>query len=457
MTCAFDKERLTGYFDGELESAERSEVEQHISACSECLRDLGEIKSAALLVRELPRHRAPRSIAEGVSREIAAAGRAARFRIVRGTLLWATAAAAALLIAVNVAYFAGMKKESAPAAAKAPPASAAPALAYKSVDRDAAEGLRKDETPEQADREDKPVLALRDGKREKARRAVEESAANAAEARKAVDKGGYREAGKPPPEAPRPTPTPPPAPAALPASGAAKKPEDAVKDLAEVRKGAKGDAETGKAVESAIAGRGGGAGAPVLGLTVAAADPGQARAKVETLIRKVKGLQEGGPGFGAAAPMARAARPAGDERSRIVPARPAPLSVELTESELAALRKEIGKEKSLLLVEGSGEEAQKRLLEAQAAQAGAKPALKTAGGAAPGAALGGADEKKKESGESAAAAEQDKLTKARQEAKAGEDGVAQEREFLKQQAAPAVTRVTFDFTGLEAPPAAERK
>ena len=47
MSCAYDKERLTGYFDGELEAADRAEVENHISACSECLRDLGEIKSAA--------------------------------------------------------------------------------------------------------------------------------------------------------------------------------------------------------------------------------------------------------------------------------------------------------------------------------------------------------------------------------------------------------------------------
>ena len=83
MNCAFDKEKLTGYFDGELENAEKGEVEKHISACSECLRELGEIKSAAKLVKTLPRLKAPASIAEGVRREVAATGRVhslARYR-----------------------------------------------------------------------------------------------------------------------------------------------------------------------------------------------------------------------------------------------------------------------------------------------------------------------------------------------------------------------------------------
>lgn len=105
MICAFDKEKLTGYFDGELEPAEKAEVEGHIASCSECLRELGELKSAALLVKDLPRLRAPRSIAEGVSREIEAAGKA-RFRLrLRRNLLWTAAAAAGLLVALNIVYF----------------------------------------------------------------------------------------------------------------------------------------------------------------------------------------------------------------------------------------------------------------------------------------------------------------------------------------------------------------
>src|SRR5262245_31512028 len=105
MNCAFDKEKLTGYYDGELDTAEKAEVERHIASCSECLRELGELKSAALLVKELPRLRAPRSIAEGVAREIQAAGKVHQFAKVRRTVLWACAAAAAVLVAFNVVYF----------------------------------------------------------------------------------------------------------------------------------------------------------------------------------------------------------------------------------------------------------------------------------------------------------------------------------------------------------------
>ncbi len=107
MSCVYDKERLTGYFDGELEAAEKADAEKHISACSECLRELGEIKSAARLVKELPRRRAPRSIAEGVSREIAAAGRVHSMAKYRKTILWTFAAAAAFLVVANVSYFSG--------------------------------------------------------------------------------------------------------------------------------------------------------------------------------------------------------------------------------------------------------------------------------------------------------------------------------------------------------------
>src|ERR1041384_916028 len=105
MNCAFDKEKLSGYYDGELEAAEKAEVERHIASCSECLRELGELKSAAILVKELPRLRAPRSIAEGIAREIQTAGKVHSFTKLRRNLLWASAAAAALLVASNVMYF----------------------------------------------------------------------------------------------------------------------------------------------------------------------------------------------------------------------------------------------------------------------------------------------------------------------------------------------------------------
>jgi hypothetical protein len=105
MNCAFDKEKLSGYYDGELDTAEKAEVERHIASCSECLRELGELKSSALLVKELPRLRAPRSIAEGVAREIQTAGKVHQFAKVRRGVLWAATAAAGIFVVLNVAYF----------------------------------------------------------------------------------------------------------------------------------------------------------------------------------------------------------------------------------------------------------------------------------------------------------------------------------------------------------------
>lgn len=118
MNCAFDKEKLTGYYDGELEAAEKAEVERHIASCSECLRELGELKSAAILVKDLPRLRAPKSIAEGVSREIQTTGKVHQFAKMRRTILWASAAAAALFVGLNVMYFSAAPK-SAPVAREA--------------------------------------------------------------------------------------------------------------------------------------------------------------------------------------------------------------------------------------------------------------------------------------------------------------------------------------------------
>src|SRR5688572_7372987 len=122
MSCAYDKERLTAFFDGELDAAERAETERHISGCSECLRDLGEIKSAASAVKTLSRPRAPRSIAEGVAAEIAVAGRVRRVDVWRRRVLWGVAAAAAVLVALNVTYFmtpaapdSGLAKSASPA------------------------------------------------------------------------------------------------------------------------------------------------------------------------------------------------------------------------------------------------------------------------------------------------------------------------------------------------------
>ncbi|HLY10490.1 MAG TPA: anti-sigma factor [Planctomycetota bacterium] len=153
MNCSFDKEKLSGYYDGELSAPEKSEVERHIASCSECLRDLGELKSAALMIKELPRLRAPQSIAEGISREIQAAGKVHSLAKFRRLVLWASAAAAALFIVANAIYLTNQNSK-APGAdaplvarmknsadAEARPAAAPPAEAAKEADRSANQGF----------------------------------------------------------------------------------------------------------------------------------------------------------------------------------------------------------------------------------------------------------------------------------------------------------------------------
>src|SRR5689334_19503599 len=151
MNCAFDKEKLSGYYDGELDAAEKAEVERHIASCSECLRELGELKSAALLVKELPRLRAPRTISEGVAREIQTAGKVHQFAKVRRNVVWAAAAAAGIFVILNVAYFARMERPAGDAlvvkAPAAPTIASVPPPAEKSADPEAAakqgESLRR--------------------------------------------------------------------------------------------------------------------------------------------------------------------------------------------------------------------------------------------------------------------------------------------------------------------------
>lgn len=113
MSCTIDKEKLTGYFDGELEAVERAEVEGHIAACSECLRTLDEIQGAAAAVKGLTRHAVPKGVTDGILRAIAAP-EAIPMRPRRHAWLgWATSAAAALFVGLNIFYFSNLPKKEA--------------------------------------------------------------------------------------------------------------------------------------------------------------------------------------------------------------------------------------------------------------------------------------------------------------------------------------------------------
>jgi hypothetical protein len=105
MGCAFDKELLTGYYDGELDGAEKAKVERHIAGCSECLRKLGEIRSVSQLVRQLSRPGLPRKASEGIARALEGERAARRRDRWQRRLVWSMAAAAGVFLALNVAYF----------------------------------------------------------------------------------------------------------------------------------------------------------------------------------------------------------------------------------------------------------------------------------------------------------------------------------------------------------------
>ncbi len=350
MSCAFDKEKLTGYYDGELESAEKADIERHISACSECLRELGEIKSAAILVKELPRRRAPRSIAEGVSREIAAAGRVHRFDRWRRGLLWGTAAAAAVFVALNVAYFArvGEREAATPVASSPRPENAlgtslreAPMKGPAPAQEKLAEKLQTKEDVRRQDDGVKNADALRalvqreeqnrrEGERERAAAAPEPAAAPApAKALPAADLEKKLEAAKraePPPAPPAAAPRP-----EAPVAKAPSKPEAFEKDK-EAGKGADLHQE-GQLRRQTVA--------PAhVQWTIASLDVPRVRARVEELARKWSGTNEKADrahGFG----TGRGAAPG------------APITLELTKAQVEELQKEIGKQSGVSLVIGA--------------------------------------------------------------------------------------------------------
>ncbi len=213
MSCGLDREKLTGYFDGELEAAGKAEVERHIGSCSECLRELGEIKSAAQLVKGLPRLRAPRSIAEGVSREIAASGgRVSSLDRARRRLGWLTLAAAAAFVALNVTYFAGLQDP-----APAGPRQAAPLIGSTDMARKA---------PQAPQEQRRGASEARDKGENAATEADRKSPKDAAPAEAKQDGLALLEKAEKAkaPEAPKPEPAKPETPAALAKEDAAPKP-----------------------------------------------------------------------------------------------------------------------------------------------------------------------------------------------------------------------------------------
>lgn len=352
MNCAFDKEKLTGYYDGELDAAEKAEVERHIAACSECLRELGELKSAALLVKDLPRLRAPRSIADGVKREIQAAGKVHRFAVLRRNLMWAAAAAAGLLIVMNVVYFssADMSAAREPMAAKARQVPAMGDAALSAPPPPAA--VR---TPEA--REDVAKSADQDGARRALDRAAgEKPAVEEMERRKNLSEGKAEslaraeekrvDPAKPTTLAPAPEPKPvpkPEAPAPVVAAKEEPRPGAPSEKAAEAKRDAEapGRADDAKAKKAASAEP---APETPVHMTLASMQMAKARPQVEEALRKM----------GVALPQANA-------QTRSATRSTDAYTLELTDSQLARLRAEVEKQSySRLVLAGPGDEVLKQ-------------------------------------------------------------------------------------------------
>jgi len=361
MNCAFDKEKLSGYYDGELDAAEKAEVERHIASCSECLRELGELKSSALLVKELPRLRAPRSISEGVTREILAAGKVHQFAKVRRNVLWAAAAAAGILVILNVAYFTRMERSasdptvaakqagvpsiaSVPAPADMPAAKQEDALRRAALDPVAKERERAFAPEEQKKLADAKEESRKRDEADRQKSAEPERPAPAPEPKPAAAR--VAEPGKPsaspalppaPPAAVPPAPKPAPAalaggkddarPAEAPAAekAAASKPEPMAKDS---------DPKAKRFGEPQGE-------APPTHLTLASTQLAKARPVMEDTLRKMGVKLPSAP----SAPVKGMAGKSGPTESA--------LTLELTESQIARLRQELEKSGHSRLVAAS--------------------------------------------------------------------------------------------------------
>lgn len=130
MSCTEDKERLSAWRDGELGEAERAAVSAHLSACAECRAVVEAYEAIGRDLAATPRIPAPPSILERVRRENE---NVVPFR--RPMLMpFAIGAAAALLIAVNIAVFLSVPAREAPT-----PTAAAPQLRQKQADESVAQ------------------------------------------------------------------------------------------------------------------------------------------------------------------------------------------------------------------------------------------------------------------------------------------------------------------------------
>jgi hypothetical protein len=152
MSCAFEKELLSAYHDGELDAAGRGKVEGHVGSCSECARELEDVRSVSSTLG------APAGIAERVGRSVAPSPATPRIFRIRRYLEAGLAAAAGLLIVFTVVavFRSGGRERTGPVAASGPVSKDAGPADKRSVDAVVArrverEDLAKAERPQAQD------------------------------------------------------------------------------------------------------------------------------------------------------------------------------------------------------------------------------------------------------------------------------------------------------------------
>ena len=63
-------EQLHDYIDGNTEVTSRNEIEMHLRACSECKKNVGELKRLNAAIRQMPLERVSEDFTERVMKEL---------------------------------------------------------------------------------------------------------------------------------------------------------------------------------------------------------------------------------------------------------------------------------------------------------------------------------------------------------------------------------------------------
>lgn len=103
MKCEEARELLSEYMDGELDAAQRAEVDRHVQGCKACTQELTSLRATVSLVASLGRVEAPEGLAGSVSDALS--------HRAKGKIIWPSArlvgsllAAAAVLFVVSVTF-----------------------------------------------------------------------------------------------------------------------------------------------------------------------------------------------------------------------------------------------------------------------------------------------------------------------------------------------------------------